>query len=266
VLVVGVVLLLLSPLRAAGSLQERVGGIVGPVGGALRDATRPAADVLLRAGQLRELSAENADLRRRVSRLEADLATLREQQIAVQQASALLSAVGPAAGQFITASVVLRDPAPGHETVLLDHGSSDGVRVGQPVLSAGATLAGIVVDVGAHRARVRLLIDPQSSVAALVQSSRTPGAATGTGDALQLDFVQQGASVANGDLVLTSALGGQLPGGLLIGRVSAVHSRPADLFQTVDVEPLADYLRLEQVLIMTGFVPGSRIDVGDAAP
>lgn len=265
VLVVGILLLALSPFRFAGGLQARVASVVGPAGSALRDATRPAADVLLRAGQIRELSAENASLRQQVSQLEADVATLREQQISTQQAAALLKAVGPNAKDFITASVVLRDPAPGHQTALLDRGSADGVKVGQPVLSAGATLAGVIVDVGPHRSRVRLLIDRDSSVAALVQSSRTPGAASGTGDGIRLDFVQEGAPVTPGDLVLTSALGGKLPAGLLIGRVHTVTAHPSDLFEQVTVEPLADFLRLERVLVMTGFVPGTQISVGSAA-
>jgi rod shape-determining protein MreC len=257
VLAVGVVLLALSPLPIAGDLEARAGAAIAPAAGALRDLARPVADVVLRAGQLRELTAENAALRNRVSRLEGDLATLREQQIAVEQAAALLDAVGPNARQFTPAAVVLRDPAPGRQLLLLDRGREDGVAVGQPVLSSGATLAGVVIEVGARRSRVRLIIDRDAAVAGVVQSSRTPGAAVGTGAAIRLDFVPLGAAVTAGDLVLTSALGGQLPRGLLIGRVSAVAERPEELFAAVDVEPLADFLRLEHVLVMTGFTPGT---------
>ena len=49
----------------------------------------------------------------------------------------------------------------------------------------------------------------------------------------------------------------RLPGGLLIGRVTAVHSREQDLFETVEVEPLTDYARLERVLILTDFLTGA---------
>jgi rod shape-determining protein MreC len=266
VLVVGVVLLALSPLPVADDLEARAGAVVAPAAGTLRDVARPVAEVVLRAGQLRELTAENAGLRNRVGRLEADLATLREQQTAIDQAAALTGAVGPNAQRFTTAAVVLRDPAPGRQLLLLDRGREEGVAIGQPVLGSGATLAGVVVDVGAHRSRVRLLIDRDSAVAGVIQSSRTPGAAFGTGDGIRLDFVPLGAAVAAGDHVLTSALGGQLPGGLLIGRVSTVTERPEDLFATVTVEPLADFSRLEHVLVMTGFTPGAGIDEGGGAP
>src|SRR5216683_2743380 len=158
VFIAGILLLVLSPLRLSGNLESRVGAVVGPVGSSLRNLTRPVADVLLRAGQLRQLSAGNAALRRQTSRLEADVATLREQQIAAQQASSLVRAVGPDAHDFITASVILRDPAAGHAMALVDRGTADGVRVGHPVLSSGATLAGVVVDAGEHRSRIRLLL------------------------------------------------------------------------------------------------------------
>src|SRR5436190_10184355 len=130
VFVVGILLLVLSPLRLSGELESRAASVVGPVGSRFRDLTRPVADVLLRAGQLRQLSAENAALRRQTSRLEADVATLREQQIASQQASALVRAVGPDIHDFITASVILRDPAAGHAVALVDRGTADGVRPG----------------------------------------------------------------------------------------------------------------------------------------
>lgn len=266
VLVAGIVLLALSPLPLAGDIEARAARVVAPAANALRDLARPVSEVVLRAGQLRELTAENAALRNRVGRLEADLATLREEQIAVEQAAALVAAVGPNAREFTAAGVVLRDPAPGRQLLLLDRGSEDGVAVGQPVLSSGATLAGVVVEVGAQRARVRLIIDRDSAVAGIVQSSRTPGAALGTGDGIRLDFVPLGAAVTAGDLVLTAALGGQLPGGLLVGRVSAVSERPEDLFASITVEPLADFLRLEHVLVMTGFTPGAHIDEAEPAP
>jgi len=257
----GLALLALSPLPLARVVEERLATAVGVPAGALRDATRPAADLLLRAGQLRELSAENAELRRRLAAAESDLASRRERQIAVDQARALLDAAGPEAVGVVTARVVVRDPAPGRQGVLIDRGARDGVHIGQPVLTSGATLAGIVIEVGAHRSRVRLLTDPDSAVAAVVQSSRTPAAAAGTGAGLRLDYVPRGAPLIKGDLVVSSPIGGRLPAGLLIGRVSSIDARQEDLFERVTAEPLADFLRLEQVLVMTGFQPAGAVSL-----
>ena len=112
---------------------------------------------------------------------------------------------------------------------------------------------------------MRLLDDPRSAVTAVVQESRIPGALAGGPGGLRLEFVSIGAPVGEGDLVLTSALGGRLPDGLLIGRITAVDSDRQDLFQTVTVEPLADYARLEQVLMLTDFLPDHPPEDGTAA-
>ena len=64
-------------------------------------------------------------------------------------------------------------------------------------------------------------------------------------------------SVAPGDVVLTSALGGLLPPGLLVGRVAKVEAPDQELHQRIEVAPLGDLDRIEQVLIMTGFRPGT---------
>ncbi len=259
-LTAGVLLLALSPLPLAGEVELRVGAAVAPAVGAVRDILRPVTDVVLHAGQLDELAAENAALRQSLARAEADLASLRESRIALEQARALVDSVGAQAGATVTATVILRDPAPGRQSVVLNRGAQDGVRPGQPVMGAGATLVGIVTEVDARRARVRLITDRESAIAAILQSSRTAGSLVGTGERLRLDFVALEAQVAPGDVVLTSALGGLLPPGLLVGRVATVETRGQELFQSITVAPLANLDRVEQVLIMTGFVPGATLE------
>lgn len=256
-LALAALMLALSPLPVADDLEARLAAVVAPASRALHSVTRPAADVLLNAGQIRQLSEENAELRRAVARLETETAALREANIDAQQASALIAAVGDEASRYLPAAVVLRDPSPARRVILIDRGAADGVTAGQPVLGAGATLVGVVSRVEQRQATVRLLSDEGSAVTAVVQQSRVPGALAGGRGGLRLEFVPVGSPVASGDLVLTSSLGGRLPGGLLIGRVTAVHSREQDLFETVEVEPLTDYARLERVLILTDFLTGA---------
>ena len=47
-----------------------------------------------------------------------------------------------------------------------------------------------------------------------------------------------------------------LPTGLPIGRVTEVRAPDQALFGAIEVAPLADYQRLEQLLVMTSFEPG----------
>jgi rod shape-determining protein MreC len=254
-LVAALLLLALSPLPLAGDVESRAASLVAPVASALRATTRPISDVLLNAGQLGELSRENASLRQELARAQAELAATREQHTASEEAAALQQAAGQL-GARVTAPVLLRDPAAGRQVLLIGRGTADGVRSGQPVLGPGATLVGIVTATDEHRARVRLLHDSDSAVAGILQSSRIQASLAGDGGTLRLDLVAATMPVVSGDLVLTSALGGLLPPGLLIGRVANVEARSEDLFARVRVEPLVDYDRLEQVLVLTDFRPG----------
>ena len=249
------ILLALAPIPLAGDIESRAAALAAPAASALRAMTRPASDVLLNAGQLGELSRENAVLRQDLAQAQAELTALREQRHAEEQTSALELAAGQL-GARVTSHVLLRDPAPGRQMLLIGRGSADGVRVGQPVLGPGATLVGIITATDEHRARVRLLHDPDSAVATVLQSSRIRGSLAGAGDTLRLDMVPSTIPVTAGDLVLTSALGGLLPPGLLVGRVAYAEVRTEELFARILVEPLVDYDRLEQVLVLTDFRPG----------
>lgn len=267
-LLLALLLLATSTLAAAGRLEGRAGSLVGAVAGAVDDGVRPFSEFLLSAGELRALADENARLEGEVARLSSEVAALREERSASVQIEELFSAVegagllpaGPGdaeAPRIVSASVLARDPSPTRAELLIDRGRAHGVYVGQPVLGPAATLVGIVADASEHSARVRLLIDVRSAVTSVVQGSRTPAALAGTAEGLRLEFVPAGAPVAVGDVVITSALGGRLPAGLLAGRIAAIGTEPHDPFATIEVEPLIDYNRLEQILVLTGALPGA---------
>lgn len=259
-LVAALLLLALSPLPLAADIEARMGAAVAPAVNLVRGTLQPITDVALHAGQIDRLSEENAALRQELSRMQADLASLREGRIASEQADALVASLGANAARTTTATVILRDPAPGRQSVVLNRGTTDGVRAGQPVLGSGATLLGVVTEVNETRSRVRLITDRESAVAALLQSSRTAGSLVGDGNTLWLEFVPLEANVAAGDVVLTSALGGLLPPGLLVGRVAKVEAPGQELHQRIQVDPLGDLARIERVLIMTGFRPGTELN------
>jgi rod shape-determining protein MreC len=266
-LLLGAILLLgASTLSPAGTVESQARALVTPLVSAVQITLRPISDVLSHSREVRGLSEDNASLRLEVELLEAELGTFREQRIAVNAASALLGATSFEADQLLTATVLLRDPAPGQRTLLISRGSNDGVIEGQPVLGAGSTLVGLVATVERTRSWVRLLIDINSSVAVVVQSSRVPGALEGSGGGLSLEFVTRSVPVAVGDVVVTSAIGGRLPPGLLAGRVASVESQPQALHAHITIESLSDLRRLEQVLIVIGFVPGPVIDMFGAMP
>lgn len=250
--VLGLALLGASTLPVAAPIEERGVLLLAPVVRSIEGTLRPVSSLVLAAGETKALAAENARLRLENAELAGEAAALRERVLATTQVEALLAGAGGgrALGKYVGASVIVRDPAPGHDVLVVRGGRDIGLAEGQPALGPGATLVGIVTRVEEHTARIRLLTDRASAVSALLERSREPAALSGGRDGLHLEFVPTGTPGVEGDTVLTSALGGQLPAGIPIGRVVAVESVEGDLFQRVRVEPLADYRRLEHVLVL----------------
>ncbi len=132
----------------------------------------------------------------------------------------------------------------------LDKGSNDGLKWGMPVINA-AGVVGRVVQVYPEYAKVLLLIDRTSAVDAIVQRNRVRGILNGVGaNRCFLRYIHKNQDVQVGDVILASGLGGVFPRGMVLGTVTAVDKKVPGLFQEVEVEPAADYTRLEEVLVV----------------
>ncbi len=114
-------------------------------------------------------------------------------------------------------------------------------------------LLGQTVAAASDSAKVRLITDQRSGVAAMVQRTRAPGIVRGSieGD-LTLDFVGNNQKVRVGDVVITSGIGGVYPKGIVVGEVVSAEKDAAGLYQKIEVTPASDLTGLEEVLVLTG--------------
>lgn len=152
------------------------------------------------------------------------------------------------------AEVIGQDPNAYLRYLTINVGSDHGVGVGMPVIS-GAVLVGRIAEVGTRTAKVQLLNDTGSSVAARLQTSRATGMVVGQSDgSMRMTYIPQNESVEIGEYVLTSGLvGGSIPRGLVIGQVSDVIQEDFALHQDAMVRPALDYSQVELVLVITSF-------------
>ena len=166
--------------------------------------------------------------------------------------------------QTLTAYVITRDLTGLRTIIGIDRGLSDGLREGMPVLAAGGTLIGQLIDVRDHSAFVRLITDPDSAVRVVHQHSRSEVVATG--DTLgNLEVrIPWTSEVELGHIFVTSGLDGELPQGLPVGRVSAAEGTVQDAFRHVLLEPIAPLDQLEQVLIQLT-IPPPDLSITEAA-
>jgi rod shape-determining protein MreC len=216
---------------------------------AIRDFMTAPRDVVRLAQLNEQLEAE-------VSRLQAQIIELQQENSELEVLSALLDfARSHSENEYITAAVIGRDISPFLHYVIINRGSDDGLRRGMPVVSSQG-LVGRVAAVTADGARVQLITDPDTAINVRIQPSGAEGLLEGsiTGD-ITIGAIPQDANINNGDLVLTSGLGGNYPPDMLIGQISGVRQRPVELFQTASVEPVVDFSQLEIVLVIVNFRP-----------
>lgn len=206
--------------------------------------------------ELETLAAQNAELRSRIAELE-------EARLENERLRDLVGFIEARNLDALGARVIGRPTSAWEGVITIDRGSADGVDIGMPVLAAQGLL-GQTVEVTAHSAKVRLISDQRSGVAALIQSTRAEGVVRGSIEGeLTMDYVSRESTVVAGDVVLTSGLGGVYPKGLIVGEVSVVELADNDLFPYIIVRPSARIAGIEEVIVLVGAPPTTDIGGGE---
>jgi rod shape-determining protein MreC len=246
-------------LNLAGYLDPAKGLVLRPFG-ALQGwlATRAAAirSLLTSPADVVTLRQENERLLAEISRLQQENIALREQAAEAEILSALLGyARGQPESRYLAASVIGRDVSPFIRSIWIGRGSDAGIKRGMPVVTERG-LVGRVAEVLATVARVQLITDPLTIVNVELQISRAEGVlrAQVNGE-LWVEQIDQGASVAPNEIVLTSGLGGTFPPEIPVGQVLTIRQRDFELFQQAVLQPSVDFDQLDIVLVITNFEP-----------
>lgn len=223
VAIVAAVVLLLGD-RTGPDGGSSVGGVrggfeaaSGPVGGVLAAPVRWAGATrdyiggyFFAVGENRRLKAENAELRE-----------WRDQAIALKNVNSRYEAmlglrVEPAVA-MATARAISDARGPFNRAKLLDVGTAQGVRIGNPVISEHG-LVGRITGVTTGVSRMVLLTDVASRTPVMIERTDARAMLTGDGgDSPRLEFIRGAGAVQAGDRILSSGDGGGLPRGLPVG-------------------------------------------------
>lgn len=251
----------------SGGSSGPLAPLAGPVVEGVGTAAKPVRDV---AGWVRETAdarGENDELRTEVDRLRRRST---EADAAVTENAGLRDLVGvnrrsrlrrfdPVGGD-----VIAQSPNRWWDRVIIDRGSSDGVRVDQAVLGAGgrAGLIGRVESTTRGQAVVALLADQGTRVTVRVGQSPTAGvlepAGVGNPNELIVQYLTREDRVRNGQVVRTAGTDPDTrrfpslyPPDVPIGRVTRIEGEFTDN-QIVFVRPLVDLRALTAVEVLTG--------------
>jgi len=193
---------------------------------------------------------ENRRLKKEHASLTQEITQYREGYLEGMRLQKLLTLKEKANYPTVTARVIGRNQASIVKTILIDKGSSHGLKVDLPVMSDQGVV-GRIVETSPHVSKILLLIDENSNVDALVQESRIQGILQGAASrGCSLKYISKTETVSPGNIVLSSGLAGIFPKGLLLGAVTSVDKTDSGLFQKIDVAPFVDFARLEEVVII----------------
>ena len=143
------------------------------------------------------------------------------------------------------------DLDPARQRLVLDAGSGDGVRQGQTVIDAGGVL-GQIIAVTPGTATVLLLTDLDHAVPVTIARSGVRLVAYGIGrtDRIEVRNIPLSSDVREGDVVVTSGLGGRFPPGFPVGTVVDMRPDDSHAFLVAELEPAAQLDRGRDVLLL----------------
>ena len=183
--------------------------------------------------ELRQLLADAEEYRQEVDRLRGLLD--------MKQVSAVTGPVG---------HVIGRSTSAWDQSITIDLGSEDGVVSGMTVMGSTGVI-GQVSRAAEQTSTVRLLTDPNSGAAVMVQSSRANGIVRGSlNGLLYLEDVDEDHLPVVGDVILTSGLGGSYERGLIVGAVVSVGDSTSNAVSTIVVNPNDSAEMLEEVIVV----------------
>lgn len=234
----------------ANPMERAVMNITAPVAGSAAAASGFLGGIWNNYIDLINVRRENIELRKSVKRLNERIVANNEAIAANIRLKQLLDLKESIQLPSLAVSVIGEDSSAWFKTLVVDRGSADGLMEGMPVVAAGGVV-GRLVKVAPHSSRVLLLTDHASAIAAIVQRSRARGVVRGAGGGrCSLEFTVKDEDVKVGDTVISSGIGGVFPKGLPIGEVSMVKKGEYGVFQTIEVRPLVNIGKLEEMLVL----------------
>lgn len=206
---------------------------------------------------------EKADLLSEINRLQQSVATLtiqdshwREVEEENEKLRGQLNFVAANKFKVVLANIIAKEEVfsatEDSRDLVIDRGQKDGLRPDYGVLSPDGAIIGKIVEVNDTSSRICLVTSPGCQLAASLQNEdKTKGITDGNlGLTINMNYIPQLEKIALGDMVITSGLGGNIPRGLVIGKVSEVKSESNEVWQAAIIEPLVNLNDLTVVSIV----------------
>lgn len=245
--------------RGTGFVHNALGVIASPFRAAGGAVTGWVSSVSEHFESVESLQQENDELRKQVAELERQLRQAQEDSEENRRLRTLLN-LRQQRQDFVfeSAKIVAQSSSNWASTLTLNKGTSAQVAVGDCVVNEEGFLVGVITDAGLNWSTVTTILDTSSQLGAKV--FRTGETTVAQGDLslmnsgfLKLSYLADESSAINGDLVVTSGLGGFYPSDLVIGSVDAIYTDDNGLTKYAVLQPKVSLADLTQVFVIVDF-------------
>lgn len=152
----------------------------------------------------------------------------------------------------VLAEILYTPRDPFNHKITLNKGSYHGIELGQAVIDDKG-IVGQITQLYPWSSEVTLLTDKNHSVPVQVLRNNLRSVVSGMGknDELELRYLSVNIDIQQGDLLVTSGIGGVYPPGIPVATVLRIERDPADDFAQIISTPIAGVDRNRQVLILS---------------
>ena len=205
-----------------------------------------------------DTTASRNELRLENSRLKVErlLTRARLQRYAALEAEntrlrTMLEATARVRDRARVAKIMSVSSNPFRHVLVVDKGTRDGVFDGQALIDADGVV-GQIIEAGVLSSQGLLISDPDHALPVEVNRNglRTIAVGTGEFDRLVLPFLPNNADIREGDLLVTSGLGGAFPAGYPVAIVNSVIRIPQEPFAAVSAQPSAALNQVREIMLI----------------
>lgn len=198
------------------------------------------------------LSSQNEQMKQEALVLNARLQRMMALEAENARLRALLDSTVKVGDSILIAEIVSVDMNPYRNMIVINKGGRDGAYVGQAVIDADGIVGQITRD-RHFSSEAMLVTDVDHAIPVELARNRLRTIAVGSGelDRLSLPFLPVNADVVDGDLLISSGLGGTFPPGYPVGVIRNIKEVTGQPFLQVVAEPAAALNRIREVLLIT---------------
>ena len=206
----------------------------------LNNIRKKYEELLPNVDRIDSLNAENIELRKELKSMKEEL-----------NIKHILSDY-----EYLNATVVTRNVSYWYNTITIDKGSYNGVKVDMAVVN-NKGLIGRVVSTTTFTSDVKLISSNDTVNKISITISDGKNSVNGlikrynyNTNYLEVEGISNTEKINENADVYTSGLGGIFPSGILIGKVKNIRTDEYDLAKIIDVEPVADFDDINYVAIL----------------